>query len=259
MNYAQRAERISKYLLQDVIFAYGRAKAVYAGMRGVYEIDLPMPVLNVDGYLDKLVAWTRKVSYKYNMLNEQRSVFEQVFSIRSKANNLAGTKPFMTTAEYKNGLSTGNFNFTIPADFFPDELLNLRLVGITLSCDYASLSGTNVGTHKTVIWKAVVFPPEQTNLYDFTGKSEIDSKAVIFDSLSITEGRKSFNKSNAVQNIKPAGIWNIKVPHYALYGTPENHSKRIRGTKLIDIKLHLLLESDFESSEPGDWSEFWTK
>jgi len=259
MNYADRAIRIIDYMLEDVTHAFGRAKAVEAGLAGVFGKDIPLPELTKNGFLDNLVSWTRKVGYHLTIVTENRSIFEQVYSISLKPNNLPKSEAFSTAAQWTDGVKNGTFRFMIPPDFFPSELVNLRIVGLTLSCDYNSLTSANVGTHRTVLWKAVVFPPEQKNLYDRSGKSEIDSKAIILDSLSITEGKKPYHKSNAVQNIKPNGEWQVKVANYAFYGNRKDHGKRIRSGKLNDIKLHLLLASDFSSSEPSDWSEFWTK
>lgn len=269
LNYEQRADRIKAFLAEELETLYFRAKAVSAGVDQLFtsiefsQSKLPKltkPKKSYSGdveknsYLDSLGLWARRIARQLTIIKQAESTFEITISASQP---MAEQKSLIEDTAFKNSMDDdGKVELNLK-DYFPDELGNLRILGVAVSIGHHEAHITTDYEKSSKNTRALIFPPSQTNLY--VKDSDRKISPLILDRVKKFDpnSRPSYLRDPKIENGDPKGIWKIQIADYFL--KVRDKSEVRTGINLTDIKLHFLLATELNTDE-ADWDDpFWGK
>ena len=238
LNFKDRLDRLQALLVEDVHEAYQKAFAASLGLKAVFGINLPMPVIDAH-FLDGLLAWTRAAIRQLEIDQQDDVEFEHIVYLVQPRGDNALTGVTSSAAYVTNMAPGGNGELIVDLSRYFDSALGriwVRGVGLSTS-DVDPINPS----HRLYRLSAQVFPPPVKNLFSAMPTATLERCPVILTNISITDPTvpvRMYRGAN-VTNIDPAGTWIIRVN--GTLGFPGNRaSARDTKNEIKDLKLHLI-------------------
>lgn len=216
-NYIERFIFLKSLFDMGMKELYGRCVAAQQALKILYGIDVELPAVTKNGYLNMLTLWAQQCSDQLDRDLASRYQATVSFALCA-ADEAPRAHELLKNSEFKARLAGGVINFTLdPRNFAPykvkDERLLLRSVRLQVR---------GPDDARTRFWSASLQAPAT----DLTDGEEL------FPCVLSTASSDGGNETIfGVHNIAPLGDWALRLPESAITGDP--------NSEIANIYLHL--------------------
>lgn len=248
-NYIARFEFLKKLFETDLIEAYCRAKAAAVGLKAIYEINIPVPEITDEEYLNKLILWARLATYEL----EKKLFFVRETTVAFALNDgSTGAAPalvfdaprLMTLDAFRLARNGGTITFLLKEDFFSRlnlKLKNPRLKGLDVSVVRKD-NPTSPSPHQ--FWRVYVSPPEK-KIIIAAGVQPYSYEPIVFipmaTYLAHTPELNVVGNQREVNNVSPIGNWTIRIEPKSILGNFDTNDDNVDN---IIIRMRIAYDKD---------------
>lgn len=255
LNYAERYQRISQMLQQDIGIAYQKLRCLSLACNSLFNLNYPLDPPKEVGYLDYVVTYMRELINKVEIATVKEVNFNHTVYLRQPKSVSSGNAPGTphVTNPLWNDILGGSRLFEINlSNEFPAAITRLRVLSVGLSM---SLGTPGAGDTTTTLKSAsaIVFPPEAKDF--FSPGATRKRPPILIEGVGLTgPGTPSMVGSSSVRHIDPRGEWRVQLssnfyqPDATKPGSPTSEG-------IQDVKLHLAL-SGLLSDDSNEWKDF---
>lgn len=245
-NYVERFDFLKKLFEKDLIEAYSRCRAAALGLKSVYDLDMPVPIISNIGFLDELVLWAREATYalekKFFNIRETTVAFslhDTTTGAPATAAPVNNTPRIFTFDSFKAVREGQNptYSFKIPEDYFARldlDLNNPRLKGLDINI---------VGKDDKVAqkyWRIVVQPPIRkidiatgVQPYSYQAKLYLPMATYVANIADI----QNVPNRIEVNNVSPIGEWTIRIEPTGISGDILKTDDTLVNNLLIRMRI----------------------
>jgi hypothetical protein len=242
-NYAERTERIIRYMAEDLQECYAKASALLTGVAAVYGRQYEIPTPATLGALDEYVSVLRSLG----RFIETESLTDTSWSVvvpLVQTYSLVGNKAarLMRKEEFNELVDSGR---PIAVDLSP-LFMNLRCIRLaSVGLSYVRpLPSESIAQVSSFRLNARVEPPS----LPATGYKT--RPPILFGNVSAFGGTAGLDQTSLnCRNIDPRGVWRIKLsPNFLDASIDDEEVKSgFLSRRILDLRLHLGLTSKAES------------
>ena len=207
-----------------MVEAYRRALVCTKALKEIYEIDIALPAIAKNGYLNALALWAQESADKLGVLLDNRTVSEVAFSLSAPAEDCTATELLKRSA-YEASFTIGAFHFAISENNFAKFGIGSPLLQ-SLRIFVESKDDLRIRA-----WSAVVTPPTSP----LSGSR--------FPCMATTNFVGSGQENSAfhgIHNLNPLGNWALTLGARAITGEA-NTSAEIKNIGVIMTVSHRFL------------------
>lgn len=219
-NYSERFERLAKLYQSDITTAYRRALAASAGLASLFEFTTAVPTPSENGFLDKLVIWTRDAMRAVTLVGEREIELIKLIPI-----------PIPTA-------STGSASIDKLFDGF--KMVRLKSIAASFTLDGGDTKNTNEGNGSIGVLLV-------------KSDSKLGPKVVVpFPAVrQFTAQRDPIGVDGGlIYNVDPRGNWSFRVSSKGMNGIG---GEWLRATTIKQIILHLRVVCVVDPANDTTW------
>jgi hypothetical protein len=210
-NYILRYREAKELFITDFEELYMKLKSLEVGLKGVYNIDMPMPE-PISNPLNGLYKYLKQAIFSLGRLLDRDEECTLILPLKTGYENINGVT--WNLADFDAQLATGTISFKLPSSIFPlKECARLRGIGVCMRIDARATENE--------LWNITISPPLQKILQVVPINPPTLSLGCL-NARELTYDNQA--KSLTFLNADPFANnnWVIKLPEKSSFGNPRS-------------------------------------